>query len=58
MIPDAGGRHGPRVVGKVARRAAEGALNAIGNAGITAIQDLGEEVRDKVHDVTRQSIPR
>ena len=48
---DAGGRGVARVVGEVARLAAEGALHAVGQVGVAAVEDLAEQVGEELDDL-------
>src|SRR5690348_3038979 len=53
--PDAGLRGFAGVVGEVAWRAAERLFHAVGEGGVAAVQDGGEQVRDERHLVPGES---
>ena len=50
-IPDPGRGRVVGVLGKVARLAAEGALDTVAELGVTAVEDLGEQVAQQADDV-------
>src|ERR671914_2372167 len=54
--PDAGGGRGACVVAEVAWLAAEGALNAVGQVGVAAVEDLAEQVGEQVDPLVRHAL--
>src|ERR671919_596425 len=55
-VPDAGGGRVACVVAEVPRLAAEGALNAVGQAGVATVEDLTKDEGQHLDDLARNAL--
>jgi hypothetical protein len=55
-VPDAGGGRVACVVAEVPRPATEGALHAVGRAGVAAVEDLTEDEAQPFDDRARNAL--